>query len=155
MLDRIDQRIFLKNFFKDYEKSHKKAFRFLFGNDVDKTIDDLTEKLIYAMKERPEFFTYVVEGESFVDSDEVRIPIQDSNTLVAMLSYFERKRCEMQRESLFGVPEFLQNIIGILQTKYSEVKAKEQEEFEKKRLIELEKKEREEYERLKKKYGDK
>jgi len=154
MLDRIDQNIFLKNFFKGYEKANRKGFRALFGNDVDKTIDDLTEKLIYAMKERPEFFTFVVDGENLVDKDEVRIPIQDSNTLAAMLSYFERKKCEIERESLFGIPEFLQNIIGVLQTKYSEVKAKEQEEFEKKRLIELEKKEREEYERLKKKYGN-
>ena len=153
MLDRIDQRIFLKNFFKDYEKSNRKGFRALFGNDVDKTIDDLTEKLIYAMKERPEFFTYVCDGESLVDKDEVRIPIQDSNTLAAMLSYFERKKYEIRRESLFGTPEFLQDIIGVLQTKCNEVKAKEQEEFEKKRLIELEKKELEEYERLKKKYG--
>jgi len=154
MLDRIDQNIFLKNFFKGYEKANRKGFRALFGNDVDKTIDDLTEKLIYAMKERPEFFTFVVDGENLVDKDEVRIPIQDSNTLAAMLSYFERKKCEIERESLFGIPEFLQNIIGVLQTKYSEVKAKEQEEFEKKRLIELEKKEREENERLKKKYGN-
>lgn len=157
MLDRIDQRIFLKNFFKDYEKTHKKAFRFLFGNEIDGAIDDLTEKLIYAMKENPKFFTYVVEGESLVDNDEVRIPIPDSRTLRAILSYYHNKTREIQLETnIFGVvPEPLQNIIGILQTKYDEMKAKEDEEAERKRLIELEKKELEEYERLKKKYGDK
>lgn len=155
MLDRIDQNIFLKNFFKDYEKTNRKGFRALFGNDVDKTIDDLTEKLIYAMKERPEFFTYVVDGENLVDKDEVRIPIHESTTLLAMLSYFRNKVREIQLQTnIFGVvPEHLQDIIGALQTKYDEMKAKEKEEEERKRLIYLEKKEREEYERLRKKYG--
>lgn len=157
MLDRIDQRIFLKNFFKDYEKTHKKGFRALFGNYVDEIIDDLTEKLVYAMKDRPEFFTYVCDGESLVDNDEVRIPIQDSQTLRAMLSYFRNKSRELQLEThTFGVvPEPLQSIIGILETKYDEMKAKEDEEAERKRLIAYEKKEREEYERLKKKYEGK
>lgn len=152
MLDSIDQRIFLKNFFSDYEKTHKKSFRFLFGNEINKAIDDLTEKLVCAMKERPEFFNYVCEV--LVDKDEVRIPIQDSETLMAMLSYFKSKKLKIQRETgLSYVPESLQDIIGALQTKYSEMKAKEEEELEKQRLIELEKKELKEYERLKKKYG--
>ncbi len=155
MLDRIDQRIFLKKFFKDYEKSNRKGFRALFGNDVDKTIDDITEKLIYAMKDNPKFFTYVCDSESLVDKDEVRIPIHESTTLLAMISYFRNKCREIQLQTnIFGViPEHLQDILGALQTKYDEMKAKEEEEEEKKRLIELEKKEREEYERLKKKYG--
>ena len=156
MLDRIDQRIFLKNFFKDYEKSNKKSFRALFGNSVDEAIDDITEKLIYAMKERPGFFTYVCDGESLFDKDEVRIPIPDSITLYAILSFYKTKRLEIQRESHipFFTPKYLQDIIGVLETKYDEMKAKEDEEEERQRLIELEKKEREEYERLKKKFED-
>lgn len=156
MLDRIDQRIFLKNFFKDYEKTYKKSFRALFGNHVDEVIDDITEKLIYAMKERPEFFTYVCDGESLVDKDEVRIPIPDSMTLYAILSFYRTKRLELQREApVYDVTlKYLQDIIGILETKYNEMKAKEDEEVERQCLIELEKKELEEYERLKKKYGD-
>lgn len=155
MLDTIDQRVFLKQFFKEYEKSNRKGFRALFGNDVDGTIDDLTEKLIYVLKENPKFFTYICNGESLFDKDEVRIPIRESTTLLAMLSYFKSKAREIQYQSSFfeAVPEHLQDIIGVLQTKYDEMKAKEEEEEERKRLIELEKKEREEYERLRKKYG--
>jgi hypothetical protein len=157
MLDTIDQKNFLKNFFKDYERTHRKGFRSLFGNNVDEVIDDLTEKLIYVMKDNPKFFTYVCNGEIFIDKDEVRIPVHESTTLLAMISYFRNKACEIQRETnIFGViPEHLQGIIGALQTKYDEMKAKEEEEEERTRLIEFEKKEREEYERLKKKYGDK
>ena len=97
----------------------------------------------------------VGNDESFIDKDEVRIPIHESTTLLAMLSYFQNKAREIQYQTnIFGVvPEHLQDIIGALRTKYDEMKAKEEEEEERKRLIELEKKEREEYERLKKKFG--
>lgn len=149
MLDKIDQRIFLKKFFSDYVKSHKKIFIFLFGNEINEAIDDLTEKLLYAMKEKPEFFNYVCE--TLVDKDEVRIPIHDINTLSAMLFYFKRKKREIQleTESLY-TPEFLQDIINVLQTKYSEMKAKEEEELKKQYIVE----ERKLYERLKKVWGN-
>ena len=157
MLDTIDQNIFLKNFLADFVKKHGDTTwsgrRYIINSDESASL--LVDKLVDAMRENPKFFTYVCNGESLFDKDEVRIPIHESITLLAMLSYFKDKAREIQYQSSFfeAVPEHLQNIIGILQTKYDEMKAKEEEEEERKRLIELEKKEREEYERLRKKYG--
>lgn len=154
MLDRIDQNIFLKNFLLDFVKKHGDTTwsgrRYIINSDESASL--LVDKLIDAMKERPQFFTFVVEGDGPVGEGEIKIPVKNSASILPMLSYFKNKRREIEMEHFF-TPQELKDLIGLLQTKYDELDEKEKEEAERKRLIELEKKEREEYERLKKKYG--
>lgn len=154
MLDRIDQNIFLKNFLLDFVKKHGDVTwsgrRYIINSDESASL--LIDNLIDAMKEHPQFFTFVVEGEGPIGEGEIRIPVKNAESILMMLSYFNNKRREIEMEHFFA-PQQLKDLIGLLQTKYNELDKKEKEEEERKRLIYLEKKEREEYERLKKKYG--
>ena len=154
MLDRIDQNIFLKNFFKEFVKKHGDV-RWSgrsYTIDSNEAADLLVDELIDAMKEHPQFFTFVVEGDGPVGEGELKIPVKNAASILPMLSYFRNKRREIELEHFYA-PQELKDLIGLLQTKYNELDEKEKEEEERKRLIYLEKKEREEYERLKKKYG--
>lgn len=154
MLDRIDQNIFLKNFFADFVKKHgdiRWSGRSYTINS-NESANLLVDELIDAMKEHPQFFTFVVEGGGPVGEGELKIPVKSAASILPMLSYFRNKRREIEMEH-FYTPQELKDLIGLLQTKYNELDEKEKEEEERKRLIYLEKKEREEYERLRKKYG--